>query len=40
MAQLTSFCGEDSSKWNAKKPAIDGEGEPVSHKRMFEREVM
>jgi len=23
MAQLTSFCGDDSSKWNAKKPAID-----------------
>ena len=24
IAQLTAFCGEDSSKWNAKKPAIDG----------------
>mmetsp|Transcript_34815 Transcript_34815/g.82857 ORF Transcript_34815/g.82857 Transcript_34815/m.82857 type:complete len:299 (-) Transcript_34815:110-1006(-) len=23
VAQLTSFCGDDPSKWNAKKPAID-----------------
>jgi hypothetical protein len=24
MAQLTSFFGEDSSKWNAKKPFVNG----------------
>uniref|UniRef100_A0A7S4P0S7 Uncharacterized protein n=1 Tax=Guillardia theta TaxID=55529 RepID=A0A7S4P0S7_GUITH len=23
VAQLTAFCGDDASKWNAKKPAID-----------------